>query len=109
MQTADEKLAVLADKHAHLRIAHREREHMQENMRFALRHPAELLMVFADYSSSLKLPHFRRTPTVDVLARAAGLTVCAGIATAASASSSNLWHDQRDDTETHALVAPATI
>lgn len=109
VQTADEKLAVLADKHAHLRIAHREREHMQENMRFALRHPAELLMVFADYSSSLKLPHFRRTPTVDVLARAAGLTVCAGIATAASASSSNLWHDQRDDTETHALVAPATI
>lgn len=109
VQTTEEKLAVLADKHAHLGIAHREREHMQENMRFSLHHPGELLMVFADYSSALKLPHFRRTPTVHFLACGAGLNVCAGFTTLAHASPSNVWHDQRGNPQAHAVVAPAAV
>lgn len=62
--TKTAKLQITENKHAHLDIAKRERVKMQEHFRFALDHPEELHMVFVDYSTALKLPHFQRCPDV---------------------------------------------
>jgi hypothetical protein len=62
--TQEQRDAVHAKKLQHKEIFCRERVFMQDNMRHSASHPDDQVMLFVDYSSPIKLPHFQRVPSV---------------------------------------------
>jgi hypothetical protein len=109
--TAESKLKIVAARRAHHAIAGRERTDMQANLRFSFSNPTQLAMLYVDYASAFKLPHFQRTPEVHrcCLFPQPRLTLFAEPATQALHPRANGRHNGRHHRRAHVVAAPAFV